>query len=286
MISLQQGDLKVELLDPANPAEQARQGLRYCWGGYIWRVIDARAGDLCAGPEWPGAAPSAYNGQGLPESFRHREFGTNRPLTFNDAGGLVPGVGRVAVNAKGEPELVEPAVWEVATSPARGVFRTEQTGLGWTLRLQRTIELQGRTLTSATEIVNASGAPFPLHWFAHPFFALSAGRIAGTFAAGWGLAVNPGFALDRQGRLTQHRVFDGLNDGHFEPMLVPEVQPLQVRLAHPRIEWIDFSTDFAPSMCPMWGNGNTWSVEPYLVTQLAPGDSRAWTLRYHFGAVV
>ena len=81
MLSLANRTLRVELLDPADDA--ARRGPRYCRGGYIWQVHDQQAGPLLTGPEWPHPTPTPFNGQGLPESFRHTEFGTERQLMLD-----------------------------------------------------------------------------------------------------------------------------------------------------------------------------------------------------------
>jgi hypothetical protein len=48
---------------------------------------------------------------------------------------------------------------------------------------------------------------------------------------------------------------------------------------------VRFSTDFAPFKCVLWANGNTLSYEPYLALDLAPGQSREWTLTYEFGKI-
>ena len=91
MLHLANAELTVDLLDPTDPAEHARQGARYCWGGYIWQVRDARLGPLLAGPQWPAPDPTPYNGQGLPESFRHSDFHTQRPLRLRDGRGWIVG---------------------------------------------------------------------------------------------------------------------------------------------------------------------------------------------------
>jgi hypothetical protein len=132
-------------------------------------------------------------------------------------------------------------------------------------------------------VSNVGERPLPLHWFAHPFFALTGGLITCKLPAGSAVATNAGFSVDAQSRLTLQRRFNGVTDGHFEPLALPPGQPLHARVSHPLLQEIAFSTDFVPDFCPVWGNGNTWSIEPYIVTTLAPGATRTWSLRYEFG---
>jgi hypothetical protein len=121
-----------------------------------------------------------------------------------------------------------------------------------------------------------------LHWFAHPFFALTDRLITCDLPAGWGVDENVGYALDAANRLSFKRRFLHRDDGHFEPLRIGPA-PLKAKLSHPRLRELVFSSDFVPDFCPVWGNSNTWSIEPYLQTELAPGATRAWTLQYEFG---
>ncbi|MBS0664607.1 MAG: hypothetical protein JSR48_15170 [Verrucomicrobia bacterium] len=285
MLQLSHSSLQVDLLDPADPADRARQGTRYCWGGYVWQVTDPVAGPLLAGPEWPEPRPTAFNGQGLPESFRHGEFGTGKPLILEDRRGFIIGIGDVAPGADGELAVTRPCDWTVTRSSDALEFCTAQAGLGYACQLTRRISLAGRALLSATALANTGSRPLPLHWFAHPFFALTDRRLTCTLPASWGMAVNVGYALEAGNTITFRRQFQHKDDGHFEQLRVGARTPLRAVLSHPRLEGIIFSTDFTPDQCPIWGNSNTWSIEPYLTTELAPGARREFTLRYEFGAV-
>jgi len=285
MLRLANADLSVDLLDPADTADQARQGIRYCWGGYIWQVTDAHSGPLLAGAEWPKPDPLPFNGQGLPESFRHAAFGTNRPLMLRDGRGWIIGIGRVGPGAKGKLAVTQPCTWHVTPTTDALEFCAAQSGDGYASQLTRHVALEGRTVISSTQLTNTGEQPLPLHWFAHPFFALTDRLITCNLPTGYSVAENPGYALDARNQLSLKRRFDGELDGHFEPLRIAPRQPLRVRLSHPKLSEIIFTADFTPDFCPVWGNGNTWSIEPYLMTELAPGATRTWQLTYEFGPV-
>ncbi len=285
MLTLAHDTLSVEILDPVDAANRARLGTRYCWGGYIWQVSDPRVGTLTTGPEWPEAAPSAFNGQGLPESFRHAEFGTGHPLILENSRGFIIGIGDVGLSPAGELIVTQPCPWLIERSAGAISFRTAQAGNGYACQLTRHLALAGRTLTSATTIVNTGTRPLPLHWFAHPFFALTDRLLTCDLPATWGMAENAGYALDAKNRLSFKRRFQHKDDGHFEKLQVGATTPMHVAVSHPKLSGLVFSCDFVPDMCPVWGNSNTWSIEPYIQSELAPGETRNWTLSYEFGAV-
>ncbi len=284
MLSLRNAALEVDLLDPADPVDRRRLGTRYCWGGYIWQVSDPTIGPLLAGPEWPVDKPTPFNGQGLPESFRHAEFGTGRPLIIEDRRGFIIGIGDVGLNMAGVLDVLAPAPWSVTTSHGAIEFCTEQSGNGYACQLTRRVALSGRTLTSSTRLANLGERPLPLHWFAHPFFALDDRLITCGLPATWGMDDNVGYECDDAHRLTFKRRFQHRDDGHFEQLKIGAGTPLRAELSHPQLTGIVLSTDFVPDSCPVWGNSNTWSIEPYLATDLSPGTDRAWTLTYAFGA--
>lgn len=120
MLSLANRTLRVELLDPADDA--ARRGPRYCRGGYIWQVHDATRGPLVSGPEFPHPAPTPFNGQGLPESLRHRTR-DGRPLTWRGSEGLGIGIGRLAAGNGNEVRLEEPCAWTVTGDSTQLISR-------------------------------------------------------------------------------------------------------------------------------------------------------------------
>lgn len=280
MLTISHGDLAVELLDPA--ADHALLGPRFAWGGYIWQVHDRRAGPLLTGPEWPAAAPIPFNGQGAPESFRHRTR-AGRPLTWRGSRGIAIGAGEI-VEESGEVRVVAPCDWQVEVTAAKARWSTRHMLLGFDYELERMVTLHGRELISRTRLTNRAVEPLELEWFTHPFFALTDGRIALDLPPQATLPANPGFTLTA-GRLTQQRVFRDQYDGQFELLGLPAGEPLQCRLTHAKLTHIDFATSFVPCACPVWGNSNTFSIEPYLGATLATATTLDWELRYGFGEV-
>ncbi|MBI2513146.1 MAG: hypothetical protein HYV96_14305 [Opitutae bacterium] len=277
---LENATLRVELLDPVS--DRSRLGPRFAWGGYIWQVHDATAGPLFAGPEWPKSDPAPHNGQGLPESFRHRTT-DGAPLLWRGETGLAPGAGALGLDAGGAVIVTEPCAWTIESqTPTRIVYRTAQAVLGWSYELERTVELRERTLLSTSRLLNRGDAPLALEWFAHLFFSLESGRARVQLPAGTGLPPNPGFALEGR-ELVLRRTFNGERDGHLDHLVLPRDEPFSARLSHPKLTHVDFATDFAPFKCVVWANGNTLSLEPFLALHLAPCSAHAWTLRYDFG---
>jgi hypothetical protein len=279
MLTLTNNLLRVELLDPV--ANRALLGPRFCWGGFIWQVHDCRLGPLLTGPEWPELVPSAWNGQGLPESFRHRTR-DGAPLTWNADRGVALGAGELALNRAGEPEVVTPCDWKITSLSDRTDFHTRQQAAGFDYELGRSIQLRDRTVISSSELTNHDKKPLHLEWFAHPFFALSDGLIQATLPEGTTLAENPGFALVGR-ELTQKQKFTHPTNGHMDFLTLPKGQNLTARLIHPLVGNVVFECSFAPSECVIWGNRNTFSIEPYQLLTLAPAQTLQWKLRYVFG---
>ena len=288
MLHLANRELTLDLLDPADAADIARQGWRYCWGGYIWQVHDAKLGPLVSGPEFPNPKPPVFDGQGLPESFRHTRRDTNARLTWKGDTGLAIGAGVIAPNANKNAAatesvvVTEPCQWTVTPAADHIVFQTRQAAAGFSYELSRKIELRDRTITSFTQLTNVSDAPLTLEWFAHPFWALTDGRARLALPAGTTLPENPGFALAADGALTFKRPFVTRPDNQFALLALPRDRELTVALDHPKLARVTFASSFVPTECPVWANRNTISVEPYLALHLAPGETRHWHVRHGF----
>lgn len=280
MYRLANAHLEIDLLDPT--VDSKRLGPRYVWGGYIWQVRETSTQQpLLSGPEWPNPSPSAFNGQGLPESFRHRTR-DGRDLTWSGRTGVALGAGEIEVLAEKDLAVTHPCVWRVRAGENELIFETRQKAAGLDYELVRRIELQGRTIQSFTTLTNHGAAPLSLEWFAHPFFALRDGVIEAKLEGGARVEENLGFEV-RGGVFTQKRRFQGLNDGHMDFLKLPTGEKLHATIQQPERASLTFATSFAPSECVIWGNGNTFSFEPYRKIEIASGASDQWSLRYDFG---
>jgi hypothetical protein len=288
MLRLANRELALDLLDPADAADTARQGWRYCWGGYIWQVTDAQLGPLVSGPAYPNPTPTVFDGQGLPESFRHNRRADSTRLTWAGDSGLALGAGVLAANSGRGPQapdavrIVEPCQWTVTKFPDHLIFQTRQAAGGLSYELSRKIELRDRTITSFTQLTNAGELPLPLQWFPHPFWALTESRARVQLPAGTTIPENPGFAIDGEGVLTFKRPFVGPRDSQFALLALPPGRALAVSVDHPRLARVTFETSFVPDECPVWANPRTISVEPHLSLTLAPGETRHWHVRHGF----
>jgi hypothetical protein len=287
MLHLASADLTLDLLDPT--VHRHLLGPRFCAGGFIWQVHDRLHGPRLSGPEGPEPSPDPFNGHGLPESFRHQTR-AGQPLTWRGLHALAPGAGRLTRDAPTAPvRLDTPCSWEITVAPdhsqARYVTADALDDLGYTL--ERRITVNDRRITSATRFTNTGESPFPLEWFAHPFFALGfAGTTTATLPPGTTLPANPGFdllpAADPTAGPTLHflRRFRDAQDGQFMLLALPPGRILETTVRPPDGPAVFFATSFVPSELPVWANAHTFSVEPYLAATLAPGETLSWTLTY------
>jgi hypothetical protein len=279
MHHLENTELRLDILDPI--VDAARLATRYCCGGYVWQVHDLQIGTLLAGPSWPNPEPDPFDGQGLPESFRHRTR-DGIPLTWDGDNGLAIGIGTLAIGLHNQVNVVSPCGWKITAAVDRITFETRQAGAGFSYELTRELRLDQRTVASANSLRNAGSLPLSLQWFAHPFFPLNHGTLRVELPTGTKLPSNPGFSLN-EAVLNFSRRFRDKDDGQFSLLNLPPTRALKATLDHPTLSEIEMNTSFAPDECPIWANANTFSIEPYLTINLAPGETKNWHLRYRFG---
>lgn len=278
LVRLANRELAVDLLDPVRHGPLL--GTRFAWGGLIWDVRDPAGRRLVSGPEGDHPAPAPFNARGLPESFRHTTR-SGRPLTWQGDHALAVGIG-ILVRDGAAVAVAEPCVWDIQTDRASYRARTGQALGELAYVLVRSVRIEGGRLVSASTLTNAGAARLSLQWFAHPFFPLEAGRLEGTLPTGTALPENPGFALD-EGLLHFRRPFVGELDNQFVLLEWAVGTNFAASLSHPSVGRVRVGGDFVPDECPVWANRHTFSIEPYLYLDLAPGESRSWSLTYDFG---
>src|SRR5262245_56648766 len=121
MYTLSNAELQVEVLDPL--ADQARFGPRYCTGGYIFQITDARHGPLLTGPTYP-ADFNWFDGQGIPDAFNLAPL---RDSASTSTTALIIGVGLCELQPR---QVCEFCVWQVEQAPAAIHMRTVQSFQG------------------------------------------------------------------------------------------------------------------------------------------------------------
>ena len=274
MLSLANGQLTVELLDPV--ADRARMGARYCTGGYIFQISDPAHGALLASPTGPNDF-NWFDGQGIPDAFNLN------PLRALESGreALVIGVGMVTL----DDDRLKVAVtqfcdWAVTVEGDTALFTTRQTHAGWDFSMRRTVTLAGRTVRSHTHLDNHGPSFLPLCWFPHPFYphpesdALLKLNCGVSFPANDGYVLRPdGFITRAQGMFTTH---------HYQALDHDATAPLTLLQRHPALGTVAASCSYAPAFFPIWGNQHTFSWEPFMERTVAPGQQHAWHIDYTF----
>jgi len=284
MYALSNPELTVLILDPV--ADVARLGSRYCTGGYIWQVLDAHHGEVFAGPEYP-QAPNTFDGQGAPDMFQ-RSLGAEAAPVGGEVGCI--GVGRVRRTSSREPfdvrynpEVIEFVKWKTSCSQDTVTMRTEHAFRDWAYRLERTVNLQGRTIRSRTGICSQGSAPLPVRWFAHPFFPVPSDNVLCRFSFPVGLpADSPGYWLNAEGFVTRKPGHDWRR-GCYQALDLRQPGPLLATQQHPQLGQLTVATDFAPTFLPVWGNDRTSSFEPFFERTLSRGAEASWSIEYHLG---
>lgn len=283
MFTLSNNALILSILDPA--VDTARLGSRYCTGGYIWQIEDLNQGPLLTGPQYPSPAPLPFHGQGAPEAFV-------APLGNQDAAVgeavTVIGVGEVLCTSTIKPFHVRdnPTVqrfcsWKVEERAGCIRMTTEQSSGSHSLNLMRTVTLDGRTVTSQTEIVNHSSADLLLSWFPHPFFPPAPDGRCCRFGFPWSLPDNAGYIRDEQGVLCLKREYPW-EKGLFQQLGIPSGVELAAEIMHPAVGTVRVATDYPLALLPVWANSGTFSPEAYLHRVVPAGERTRWKIMYRF----
>ena len=270
MYSISNDSLSVLILDPI--ADQARMGTRYCTGGYIFQVEDARRGPLMSGPTFPDRF-DVFNGQGIPDAFNLA------PLSGPGGGNqvLLLGIGVCELDKNVVAEFCQ---WDVTQTETSIVMRTRHDFQGYQVELERTVALINRTVRSTTLAKNTGRAFTPVRWFPHPFYPQPDTDELCRFNAPVRLADSPGFAMAENGFVT--RKAWPWTDGYFLPVDHQAQSNLVVTQRHPVLGLVSGTCSYVPAFMPIWGNHTTFSWEPFFERTLGPGQSAEWGIDYDF----
>jgi hypothetical protein len=270
--------LTASVIDPQTDHEFL--GNRYCWGGYLFQLKDRTGQDLLSGPKYP-AKPARTGGQGAPEVFCHGNWTTGETFNVENGRGLIIGIGTYR-KAPNEPlQLETPCQWTSEVWECGCRMQTEQSLLGWHYHLTRTLEISERTVKSSTRIVGNGERPLRVLWYTHPFFPLVNGGMKLHLNLPLQIEENPGFEQNGH-EIRMREDFDWQNHGHLEWFKGDLQRPLEATFDHPVTGTVTMRCDLPTMMMPLWANGCTISLEPYVQHDLAKGDERSWSVSYEF----
>lgn len=277
MYTLKNDQMTIKVLDPV--ADSERMGTRYCWGGYIFSVADEAHGNLMSGPTYPDAF-NTFDGQGIPDAFNlmplRNPVGMRGGHVATDTLALILGIGIVDIEKN---EVVEPCVWQVEAGKTVVEMTTEHEFRGFQVKLWRTVTLNGRTVSSYTQVENHH-APLAFRWFPHPFYPQPDGDALCKFNFPVDYPENPGFVEGDDGFISRNS--KDWSRGYYQALDHDAESPLVVLQKHPKLGLVAATTSYVPDFFPIWGNANTFSWEPFLEQSLAPGQAYAWWIDYEF----
>jgi hypothetical protein len=289
MLALKNDQLDVTLLDPNT--DRDRLGTRYCAGGYIFQITDAKHGPLLTGPTWPHDF-NTFDGQGIPDAFNLGPLrGPTAPFGVGpdavamtdapDGEALVIGVGLCDLKRN---QVTDWAVWDVVTKPDSVSFFTLHTYQGWSIPLLRKVSLSGRTVRSSTTLRCDGMAPVHMRWFPHPFFPQMPDGSDDLIKLSIPFEIpdeSAGYTheLSRNWISRKAWPWDG---GRYQALRHDAHADLVIQQRHPKLGIVTATTSYIPDFFPIWGNPNTFSWEPFLERTIAQGQSLTWWIDYDF----
>jgi hypothetical protein len=251
--------------------------VRYCTGGYVFQIEDAKAGALLSGPTYPDSF-NWFDGQGIPDAFHlsplHESQGpgpNGRPLA------LVLGIGICDLQAK---EVHAFCDWAVTQHPKRIAMKTEQEYESFAVELERTVSLEQRTVRSATRLRNRGKMPIPMRWYPHPFYPQPETDELLKLNLPLAEIEDEGYRLGENGFIA--RKGWPWDKGYYLPLNHRASTNLVVLQKHPLLGLVAATCSYIPDYFPIWGNPRTFSWEPFLERTVGPGQELAWWIDYEF----
>jgi hypothetical protein len=315
-VLLRSDRLTVEIAWPGT----AYAGTRFDWTGFITQVTLDGEHTFCV-PE------SLQPGQGSGGIGLCNEFGIERPIGYDDAqvGEPFPklGIGLLTRADKGRYnffrpyEIAQPFPIDVQAVAGAVTFVVEPVDCrGYAARLEKTVSVQGHTLTIAYRLENVGSRPIVTHEYCHNFCGIDSHPLG------------PDYRL----RVPYEIAFEDMSERM--TMMLPRVlrllpRAIQVRLVRARLKrmgsivategqelWLSSTPerpfyrrligfaesesaqwelvhvpsgvgvrefdDFLPSRVALWGTAHVISAEVFVDIDLPPGETLAWTRRYEF----
>jgi hypothetical protein len=271
MLTIGTGALRATILDPVK--DRDRFGTRYCTGGYIFQVNDSGKGDLLSGPTFPESF-NTFDGQGIPDAFNQAPL---RDAKLVGPEALILGIG---VCDLVENKVKDFCLWNVKKGAEAVDMATIHSFQGYEVELRRHVGIMGRTIRSRTTVLNRSKAMIPINWFPHPFFPQPKGEELCAFNLGLSMPENPGYVLGANGFINRRGAPP--EKGAFQALFHDSRAPLSVLQRHDALGLIAATCDYVPDAFPIWGNGRTFSWEPYFQWNIFAGSEATWTVDYHF----
>ena len=191
--------------------------------------------------------------------------------------GLVLGVGVCDLEAR---EVVDFCTWAVSERPNTLDFRTEHSFHSYSVALERTVTLSGRTIRSWTRLHNHSPMPIPLRWFPHPFYPHPDSDDLIKLNLPVSAIEHEAYTLGDNGFIA--RSGWPWSEGYYLPLDHTPTAPLVVLQRHPLLGLAAAVCSYTPSYIPIWGNPNTFSWEPFLERTVGMGQSLTWWIDYEF----
>ena len=272
MYSLKNTALEVTILDPV--ADRERFGTRYCTGGYIFQVKDAKQGPLLSGPTYPDSF-NVFDGQGIPDAFNLSPLSD---VAAKDGKALIVGIGLCDMEAN---KVEEFCAWEVSAKETAIRMKTTQQHAGYALELDRVIELRGRTVHSALRLKNSGKANLPIRWFPHPFYPQTESDELCRFNIPVDFPENDGFEIAKSGFI-RRKNWPWEKGSAFQSLDHDPQSNLIVLQKHPVVGLVAAICSYRPAFFPIWGNTKTFSWEPFLERTLFTDQVLDWWIDYEF----
>ncbi len=281
-------------------------GTRFDWSGVIGQIEVASDRDggrkhVVFGPWKDTHDPANHDDIVGPVE----EFGNQGPLGYDEAkpgdAFLKIGVGEL-VKLKDEPyrfsgryPLKHPGVWNVETHPTEAIFTqltSSETGYGYRYSKRIALDPSRSAFTIHHELANAGTRPIDTDQYNHNFFNVDNDPIGPAYRLTFPAPPRP---ADPRGRFqellslrdtrtlafaapldagTLHATLAGLA-GRSGPITLTHA-PSGIALV------IEQDTPF--EKVNLWGMSRTICPEPFTRITLRPGESKAWSIRYTFGA--